>query len=46
MVCEMEQVLRVYDGFLYSMSVTSDDDVVAQASYFVCASYFDRKPMQ
>ena len=45
MVYELE---RVCDGFLCSMSATYDSTVVAEAaqtSYFVGASYFDRKPM-
>ena len=50
MVCEVERVLREFDGFFCSMSATYDGavllTVVAQTSYFVCASYFDRKPMK
>ena len=51
MVYELERVLRVCNGFLYSMSVTYDGAVlhlavVAQTSYFVSASYFDWKPMK
>ena len=50
MVYELERVLQVCNGFLCSMSVTYDGAVllrlVAQTSYFVCASYFDRKPMK
>ena len=46
MVYELERVLRVCNGFLCSMSVTYDGAVVAQTSYFVSASYFDRKPMK
>ena len=51
MVYELERVLRVCNGILRSMSATYDDivlseAVVAQTSYFVSASYFDRKPMK
>ena len=48
MLYELERVLRVCDGFLCSMSVTYDGavSVVAQTSYFVSASYIDRKPMK
>ena len=51
MVYELERVLRVCNGFLCSMSVIYDGavsavTVVAQTSYFVSASYFDRKPMK
>ena len=37
--------MQVCDGFFCSMSATYDGAVVAQTSYFVSASYFDRKPM-
>ena len=42
------ELKRVCDGFLCSMSATYDGAVavVAQKSYFVGASYFDRKPMK
>ena len=51
MVYELERVLRVCDGFSCSMSATYDGAVLlwqflAQTSYFVSASYFDRKPMK
>ena len=48
MMYELERVLRVCNGFLCSMPVTYDGAVavVAQTSYFVSASYFDRKPMK
>ena len=46
-VYELERVLRVCNGLLRSMSVTYDGAVLlAQTSYFVCASYFYRKPMK
>ena len=47
MVYEFERVLRVCDGFSCSISWCSTAvAVVAQTSYFVCASYFNRKPMK
>ena len=50
MVYELERVLRVCNGFLCSMPVTYDGAVLlwqgSTKSYFVCASYFDRKPMK
>ena len=46
MVYELERVLWVCNGFLCSMPVTYDGAVVAQTSYFVSASFFDRKPMK
>ena len=50
MVHKLERVLRVWDGFLCSMSATYHGAVVvavvAQTSYLVSASYFDRKPMK
>ena len=50
MVYELERVFRVCNGFLCSVPVTwwcsTAVAVVAQTSYFVSASYFDRKPMK
>ena len=54
MVCELERMLRECDVFFCSISMTYDSavhsdsavTVVAQTSYFMCASYFDRKPMK
>ena len=45
---ELERVLQECDGFFCNISVTYDVAVllVEQASYFVCASCFDRKPMK
>ena len=45
MAYELEQVC---DGIFCSMSATYDGAVavVAQTSYFVGASYFNRKPMK
>ena len=41
MVYELERVMRVCDCFLCSKLATYDGAV--QTSYFVSASYFDRK---
>ena len=51
MVYELERVLRVCEGFFCRMSATYDGAVlavavVAKTSYFVSASYFNRKPMK
>ena len=51
MVHELERVLRVCDGVFCSMSTTymmvsTAGVVVALTSYFVCALYFDSKPMK
>ena len=40
--CAMAFMQHVSDISWYSTAVA----VVAQTSYFVCASYFDRKPMK
>ena len=46
MVYELERVLQVCDGLFCSMSVAYDGAVIAQTSYFVSASYFNRKPIK
>ena len=51
MVYEMERVLRECIGYFICMSVkydicNSDVTVIAETSYFVSASFFDRKPME